>query len=118
LTQPAFTSTLSAATRAHLRVFGTASALFGSVVRGFRIFLIYIFFFDFRKINGRTKKFEKYTSAATAAVVSHGGGRRAPLAAGPRGTALGPCHPAPRRQAPTVVPPGGKAIFIFSNFSF
>jgi hypothetical protein len=29
----------------------------------------YMFFFDFRKINGRTKNFEKYTSA----VKSHGG---------------------------------------------
>jgi hypothetical protein len=33
-----------------------------------RPFFIYVFFFDFKKINGRTKNFEKYTSAA----VPHG----------------------------------------------
>jgi hypothetical protein len=37
---------------------------------------LYIFFFGFRKINGRTKKFEKYTSTAkphNGKFVSHGG---------------------------------------------
>jgi hypothetical protein len=45
------------------------------------------------------------------------GGRRAPLPAGPCGTALGPCRHAPWRQAPTAVPRDGMAIYIFfKNF--
>jgi hypothetical protein len=34
------------------------------------------------------------------------------------GRATGPCRPAPRREAPTTVPRGGRAIFIFYFFIF
>jgi hypothetical protein len=44
------------------------------------------------------------------------GGRNAPLAAEPRDTAPRPCCPAPRQQAPTAVPRGGRTIFNFQFF--
>jgi hypothetical protein len=71
-----------------------------------RIFL-YFFCFDFRKINGQTKNFEKYTCAAK----PHGG-RHLPLCrtAGaslpPRPTTLSPCRRGVRRQECTS---GGRA---------
>jgi hypothetical protein len=61
-----------------------------------RIFL-YLFWFDFRKINGRNKNFEKYTSGA----IPHGGRFLPPCPA-----ALSPCRQGARRQDSTS---GGKA---------
>jgi hypothetical protein len=64
---------------------------------------IYMYYFDFRKINGWTKKFEKYTSGA----VSHGGKFEPPW-----GTALGVAPTvgwlARWRQIPAAVGHGGK----------
>jgi hypothetical protein len=63
----------------------------------------------------------KYTSSvkphARRITVGYGG-RRAPLAARPRGTAPGPCRPTPQRQGPTAVPRGDKTIFIFLILHF
>jgi hypothetical protein len=59
---------------------------------GFVKFFIYLFCFDFRKINGRTKNFEKYASGA----IPHGG-RSLP----PRPTVLSPYRHGARWQDST-----------------
>jgi hypothetical protein len=65
-------------------------------------FFLYLFCLDFRKINGRIKNFEKYTSG----VVPHGG-RIALLGGG-----------AARRKDPAAMPHGVRSFFIFFSFSF
>jgi hypothetical protein len=94
------------------------------------VIFLYLFCYDFRKINGRIKIFEKCTSGA----VSHDG-RLMP----PYPTALSPCRrgaqqqepgsggKAARRQDPAAelhggrslaVPHGGRVFFIFLVFHF
>jgi hypothetical protein len=89
----------------------------------------YIFFFDFRKINGRnffSRNIHLQPNPTAAAAMPHDVKSLPPwvrrqestFVAGSRGTMPGPCCPAPQQQAPTAVPHGGRTIFIFIFFIF